>query len=58
MNKRNKAFLRVYFYKSNAFQVDFFRKWYRLLILFKFLFIEKKKTLSMEVTGIKKFTTI
>lgn len=46
MNKRNKAFLRVYFYKSNAFQVDFFRKWYRLLILFKFLFIEKKDSIN------------
>lgn len=54
MYKRNKAFLGVYFDKSNTFQVDSFRKRYRLLILFKFLFTEKK----MEVTGIKKFTNI
>lgn len=50
MYKRNKAFLGVYFDKSNTFQVDSFRKRYRLLILFT----EKK----MEVTGIKKFTNI
>lgn len=54
MYKRHKAFLGVYFDKSNTFQVDSFRKRYRLLILFKFLFTEKK----MEVTGIKKFTNI